>query len=228
MRSTAIILCLLALPLVVFAGCGRLVSDPSSVQPGRPSGFLQDYSRLRPCQSAPGELAYLNKSKHPTVYSMVMVDPVEIYLQDGADTSYLSSAELREIAAQLTDYLKDSLSESYKLVTHKGFGVLRVRAAITEIRPRESFWETNRSINASGVESITVETELVDSLSGTQVVALVKSESNGECGTAVYSLDAGNVDACLRSMAILAKDRLDEARGFFASSTFPQTGSTLR
>ena len=60
------------------------------VEPGKDSGFLQDYSKLKPNEKMGGEaLSYVNPDKMKSLhrYVAIIVDPVQVYVSTAADAS---------------------------------------------------------------------------------------------------------------------------------------------
>ncbi len=218
----------LAIYFTALSGC---YSTPSAPRPIAPSGFLQDYSKLKPCPYAPNALTYIDKHKRLSLYQMVILEPVQVRLHQYADRTSVYPDELLELAAQFDSYLHDALSGNYMVVEKPGFGVLRVRAAITDVIPkRPLFHEDGQpiSILTEGIAEATIEAELLDSMSNNQVVAFVDSRRGEECEEGSQMNILGDAEGCLKSWAILLRDQLDDARGLHASSVYPQVGTPFR
>ena len=216
---------LLLAVLVLSVGC----SKPQEPRPENaldrqgklvPSGFLKDYSKLAPSRQKDGAFVYFDYSKKLSLYKMVMLDPVEVRLHPSAKASDLDPAKLQQLAQHFENAIRQELGYSYPVVQEPGFGVIRMRVAITDVEPAKPGLAmlpfTNMMEIALG--GATVEGEFLDAQSGQQVVAFVdydqgvarrKSNAWGEYGQAEDRLTA---------WAVLIKDRLDEARGLYASS----------
>ncbi len=99
------------------------------------SGFLQDYSGLQPHPEIAGASLYLKDETILRGYDKVMLDPVTIVYAPHAGNRGISPYVLKE----LTDYFHASmvraLSDAYPIVEQPGEGVLRIRTAITGVRP---------------------------------------------------------------------------------------------
>ena len=85
--------------LVALAGCTQepkpAVESKSAlkrVEPGKDSGFLQDYSKLKPSEKLGGDaLTYVNPDKMKSLhrYVAIIVDPVQVYVSSAADPSLI-------------------------------------------------------------------------------------------------------------------------------------------
>ncbi|TAM42704.1 DUF3313 domain-containing protein [bacterium] len=157
----------------------------------RMSGFLGDYSKLHPGKPGQAEFTYRDPSVNLSKYQKVILDPVQIW---AAESSSSTLSELsREDQQLLVDYLyvalRDALAKDYALVTEPGPDVMRVRCAITEARansPVKDLVSTVTPIGLgisyakrittgthSGVGIVSVEGELLDSVSGQRIAAVI-------------------------------------------------------
>jgi hypothetical protein len=114
------------------------------------------------------------------------------------------------------------MSDSYPVTQQPGFGVLRVRTAITNVYSvREE--ESHQALLS--LEGAAIEAEFVDSLSDKRIVAFVDTRpADGMLGS-FRLVGQTNADERMKVWARVVRDRLDQARGLFASSTFPLTGA---
>ena len=112
------------------AGCAPTHQAASA----RPSGFLGDYSQLRPGKEGQALLVYVNPDARWAGYDKMLIDPVAMWA-DAAKSGLLMDVS-REEQQVLIDYLdaslRNALGKDYKLVDRPGAGVLRLRVAITE------------------------------------------------------------------------------------------------
>ncbi|HLY37102.1 MAG TPA: DUF3313 domain-containing protein [Candidatus Binatia bacterium] len=127
-RSTLVI-ATLALAVVV-TGC----SATHQARSAKPSGFLRDYTELRPGKKGEALLVYIRPGVEWSKYDAILLEPVTIW-GDAVKTGYLQSVPKEE--AQVTaDYfdasLREALSRDYRLVDKPGADVMRLRVAITE------------------------------------------------------------------------------------------------
>lgn len=107
---------------------------------GRPevtnSGFLRDYSQLKPHPDVKDAMLYENPVKSLKGYDKFMVDPVLVHFAPDTEGTAIDPDDLKE----LTDYFHASVvkalteSKHYQAVSAAGSGVARLRIAITGIK----------------------------------------------------------------------------------------------
>lgn len=118
------ILCAAAL----LAGC-------SSTPPASQSGFLGDYSQLKPAPDREGVMLYVDQNADLRPYTKLMFDPVQVLVTPSAEQPSLAPDVLQRISGQFQESLRRELAPAYQVVTEPGPDVLRVRSAITNIQP---------------------------------------------------------------------------------------------
>jgi len=125
-------LALLILPLVGFVSC-------ETTEISTNSSHISSYKKLE-VQTDPlagGALIRKADPKELQKYSKVMVDKVKVYpsrvSKPGEKTA--TKEEARMLAEKFETILKKELSTHYKLTNRPGSDTLRVRAALTELRP---------------------------------------------------------------------------------------------
>ncbi|MFA5177704.1 MAG: DUF3313 domain-containing protein [Candidatus Omnitrophota bacterium] len=176
-----------AIVLALFvSGCATTEQVPTI----RMSGFLGDYSQLHHGRPGQAEFTYRNPSMDLGKYQKAMLDRVQIWAAE--DNSALSKLS-REDQQLLVDYLyvalKDALQKDYTLVNEPGPDVLRIRCAITEARATSPVKEILSTVTPyglgisyarklvtgthSGVGIVSIEGELLDSVSGERLAAVV-------------------------------------------------------
>jgi len=95
------------------------------------SGFLSDYSILKPVKEDPGRLGYLDPDINWQKYHGVMVDKVLIITPDGEQQT--DAKILVAIADKYQELLKQKLSTRFNVVDNAGSGIARFQAAITSV-----------------------------------------------------------------------------------------------
>jgi hypothetical protein len=98
------------------------------------SGFLDDYSLLRP--GAPGEVAlvYRNPQADWKSYDKVLLEPVTLWRSGRNSLDACPEDDLLRLAGGLENAVRRRLGEGFQLVEEPGPGVMRIRLAITEAR----------------------------------------------------------------------------------------------
>ncbi len=145
------------------------------------SGFLGDYSQLtKSTEEDPALLSYVNRKVRWGQYDAIIIQVVQLW--GSPDLEKLSPDD----AQMLTDYafhtLHEHLGRDFRILDEPGPGVIRLRAAITEARgaavarraastvmPQAAIVSGivgNTADTAITVGTISIEVELLDSLSG--------------------------------------------------------------
>jgi hypothetical protein len=160
------------------------------MEPGKEfSGFLQDYSKLKPNEKLGGDaLTYVNPDKMKSLhrYVAIIVDPVEVYLSTAADPSLIPESGRGAVAKYFEHALIDAVSDAFPVVESPGPLVLRLRSALVGIdlggkvapldEPAMAAKPMERAIV---LEKVSVEIELVDSETGERIAAAVDKASLG-------------------------------------------------
>lgn len=149
-------------------------------------------------------------------YDKVIVDPVVVEPEEGSEASRISRERLDEIAARIRDTLVSEISERYAVVEQPGENTLRIRTALTDVRPAYIHvpsqdvallrWSNSYPGGAS------FESEAVDSVSGKRVVAVIVVADGKSFDTLAEDLDIWfHARQAASSLAMFYRARLDEA-----------------
>jgi hypothetical protein len=164
------------------------------------SGFLSDYSKLKPNPNLDGNartFARDEEQKNLHRYIAVIVDPVQVYLASDADDSALPKQAPGVAARYFHKALVDAVSSAFPAADQPGPLVLRLRSAIIGVDVAKA--DSGGAKSDEGGESfehgldigkVGVEMELVDSETGQQIAAMVDREALGAgatIGTAHFS-----------------------------------------
>jgi hypothetical protein len=189
-------LCLAAALLVLNIGCGQ--ESPSAgaaaaikkMPAGKNvSGFLKDYSKLKSNPNLEGNaLVYVNADAEKNLhkYIAVIIDPVDVYLSSDADDAKVPPKARAAISKYFHKSLNDAVTSAFPVVDQPGPLVLRLRAAVIGVdagreiaaadRPENADDALDRTIN---IDKVTLEMELIDSVTGEQIAAVVDRENLG-------------------------------------------------
>jgi hypothetical protein len=164
------------------------------------SGFLKDYSNLKANPKLDSDaLTYVNAdaAKDLRRYVAIIVDPVEIYVATKADEAQIPERARETVAIYFRHALENAVGSAYPIVASPGPLVLRLRAAIVgvdtggDVAPMEDPALTAKPLpKAIVLEKVAVEMELVDSVTGERVAAMVdrmKLGAGAEVGTENFS-----------------------------------------
>src|SRR5262252_177808 len=137
----------IATTLLVLGGCSRSPTT-TQAQSVRTSGFLGDYSRLKPGGKGQALLVYL------APYTKVLLDRVTVWGSENA--ANVPPGEMQHLANLLYGQFMVSLRTYYVLVDKPGPGTLHIRAALTEAKPADTglnIWSNigpvGRTVNAT-------------------------------------------------------------------------------
>jgi len=207
------------------SGDGTPENAPAQNGNTQSSGFLGDYSQLQPAPDREGVLLYLDRSANLRPYTKLMFDPVQVIVAPNADYQ-MPPEEPTRMADALLRSFRRALEPAYQIVSQPGPDVLRVRAAITGIKPAKPPTQAmdflpfkaiyNVGVEAAGtaprVAEMAAEMEVLDP-SGKRVAAATatrKGETSLQQGGQITWSDLQSIND------YWAKDfrhRLDELRG---------------
>jgi len=184
-RSWALTALGMSLAASLLSGC----TSTFQARKAPPSGFLGDYSQLRPGQGDEALLVYVNPQAQFKKYDKVMLDPVRVYASQGGALAKLPKEELQNLVNYLDATLREHLKANYAIVNAPGPGVMRLRVAITEAKGSRVVLDTISSVlpygmALSGLKTVVTgsgtsvgrvggEFEAVDSVSGQRLTAAV-------------------------------------------------------
>jgi hypothetical protein len=180
------------------------------------TGFLTDYSRLQSVSST--SLRHINKGALAQ-YSNFIVDPVEVHFHRGAKAiEHRTEGKLTQRQVKdLTNYLHARIIKAVedsgnKVVYRPAAGVARLRVALTDIdKSTAASLLPQAKLIGAGIGGASMEAEVVDSMTGEHIGAVVESKM----GTRMHFANFGDWDAAKKLMDDWAKrlqKRLDEVR----------------
>ena len=141
------------------------------------SGFLGDYSKLKPDPEFDDALRWANPNVSPDSYSSFIIDPVVVQFAPNDEGLALSPDQLKELTDHFRNEAIAALSEKFKVVNDPGPGVLRIRVAITSVETTVPVLNIHPAMKLSGIGlgGASMEAEAIDSVSGERIVAIVDS-----------------------------------------------------
>lgn len=117
---------------IIICGCSK--TRQIDTYDARPSGFLSDYSQLVRGGDDQAQLVYINTGARFGEYQKIIIEPVAIWQNPNSGFSKADKADLDLLASYLHTAIVENLKDDYEIVTERGHGILRLRAAITEAR----------------------------------------------------------------------------------------------
>lgn len=133
------------------AGCaldaGKTTADTTRADEAKPavqtsalpieSGFLSDYSRLRPTEQFASLLMYRDDSRKGG-YRKLLFRPVEVWRGADRRLEDVPEEDLQYLADALYDAIAQRLGKSFEMVTAPGSGVLEIHMAFTLVTDPEA------------------------------------------------------------------------------------------
>lgn len=203
------------------AGCAA-----SGMKQVNKSGFLDDYSMLKPGGGDQAALRYVKPDVAFKPYTGIMFERVTVMLSAEADYKGLDPTLLKELTEYYQDALLNAVKDDYRIVDQPAPDVLRVRVAITGIRPSKPMSNTLSSIipvgmvvagatkatsgDNLGTGEAATEIDILDSMTGERLAAAVDRRQGGKMAFRGKWVDT---KAAFDYWAKRFRMRLDEARG---------------
>jgi hypothetical protein len=154
--------------LFVLAGCAAPVIQQEQ------SGFLSDYSKLELLED--GRIIYVSDSI--IEYKSFIIDPIVILFERDADYDEFTDSEIEMFKKYLVKEITEQLTKGdrFSIVSEPGPGVGRFRFGITDVD--DTIGVLNLSIYTKitglGLGGLASEGEMVDSVTGEQLMAAIR------------------------------------------------------
>jgi hypothetical protein len=164
MKLTLTAVCLVA--AVMACGCGSTKAK---------TGFLSDYSKLK--KESDSSLRYVKESAIPQ-YSSFMVDPVKvIYSPDAKSKDKLTAQQITDLTSYTNMKIREAIEKAGKKIVYQpAAGVARIRVALTDMEKASLVTVLPQAnLLGVGIGGASMEAEVVDSMTGEQIGAVVES-----------------------------------------------------
>lgn len=185
--------------LLGVAGC-------ASKPPLREAGFISDYSNLRVVDES--RMNWVSDGLSD--YKAFIIEPLVFEIQPGT----LDDSQRAEVAAHFKQRLEEVLEARGMTVTKKpGPGVARMRMALTGVAGSE-WWKKvypPARFAGAGTGGAAMEAEIVDSVTGKQLAAVVQASPGNQFDVTAFSTVA-DVKSAIDKWAVKAGERLDAMR----------------
>jgi len=198
----------------------------AKLEPKEYSGFLVDYSQLKPGPKDGVAMVYKKEGVDFKQYNKIMMDHVVFYLKDDAKNKGIDPVEMAELSENFHKSVIDALGSAYPLVGKPGPDVMRIRVAITDLEL------PNRTLNAittiipvglivsavkkgktgkgTAVGEISMEFEFLDSETNQRIAAGVDRRAGGKIDS---MSKLGTAEDAFKFWAQRLRTRLDEVHG---------------
>ena len=179
----------MATVLLLASGC----QTPLPTRGTKTSGFLKDYSQLKPGGSGRAKLVYTDSAADFAKYDKIIVDPVTVWVKGDSRLAKLPQKDVTALVTYLDATVRASLKQDYQIVDRPAAGVMRLRIAITDGKKANVALNTLSSVVPVGlaldllklaatgthasVGEASVEAELTDAVTGQRLLAAVDARA---------------------------------------------------
>jgi len=173
------------------------------------TGFLSDYSRLEPVSDE--MLRYFNPNLPLSKYKSFILEPVKIY----ASKAELTKSKKKELTSFMESQIRLALGSKYPITRSPGPGVGKIRVALTDIDKSSAVMNIlpATKIAGTGLGGAAMEAELIDSVTGQQIAAIMEYQKGSRLSLEGLS-KYGDAKAVMKGWAQRFRKRLDEAHGY--------------
>ena len=142
-----------------------------------------------------------------------VIDPVDVHFHSKAQGTDISSKELAELRQYMYAAIHNAILDHYSIVRRPGPRVARIRIALTDVEKSSPALNVipHTKLMGAGLGGASMEGEVVDSITGEQIAAVVQSQKGKKLSLAGLS-KWGDAKAVMDGWAQSFKERLDEAR----------------
>ena len=167
-RGALAALCLLGCA----AGAARHLEPLAADASFGPSGFLTDYTELRPGGGGRARLVYLDPAADFSPYERVIIEPVVVWKSDEQRFAGTPPAQREALAREFQAQLERAFAQEFTIAGgDPALGTLRARTALTAAIAAPGSSDVER------LQQVEVEFELVDAVSNRRLAAAVDSKA---------------------------------------------------
>ena len=167
MKTKMMLAMSLVATMVLFTGCGS--------KEMKKTGFMSDYSKLK--KESDTILRYVDDADAAS-YSSFIVDPVQIRLYSNPKAKgKLTDEQIKDLTNYMHMKAAEAVTEAGLKVVHQPApGVARIRIALTNIEKTDAInMVPQAALLGAGIGGASMEAEVIDSVTGKQIAAVVQS-----------------------------------------------------
>ncbi len=194
------------------------------------SGFLGDYSQLKPGADGQANFIYINQAASWKTYSQVYIKPVQLWksADPASALGSLSPDDQQMLVNYLHTAVASALGKDFPLASQPGPGVLVISVAITDAGTSMPVvnlvstvlpvgWVLSGAKTAitgkgAGVGAVSIEADFTDGQTGQRVAAIVDSRAGGKALRTKFDGTWGDVKLSFDWWANQADARLLELK----------------
>ncbi len=199
------VICFGAIVSAMAAGCAT-VQDPGQ------TGFLSDYSKLEELE----ENHLLYDSGKSGNYSKFIIEPVAMLYRQPEEKRKFDDEELEDLQAHFATTVREALIEDdgYQVVEVAGPETARLRIGITDVDDTIGALNVTiyTKITGAGLGGAAMEGEIVDSVTGEQIAAVIRWGSGSRLLRAGFT-HTGDAKILMNRWAKDLRERMDKEHG---------------
>ena len=173
-----------------------LVSFSVNAAEMKKSGFLSDYSGMKPGPKDGADWVYIKEEVKFAIYKKVMVDQVTFFLKDDAKYKAIQPEDIKELTDAFNNAVRENIGKYYELTDQPAPDVVRIRVAITDLVPSKPGMSAVSTVlpiglgvsmvkkavtgKHTGVGETSMEMEALDSLSNERIAAAIDEYTGGK------------------------------------------------
>jgi len=196
---------------ICFGAIAMLVGCATVQDPGK-SGFLSDYSKLKEIEE--NHLVY--DSGNFDNYLKFIVEPVAMLYRNPDEKQIFDSEELEDLQAHFATKVRKALIEDdgYQVVEVPGPGTAIIRIGITDVDDTIGALNITiyTKITGAGLGGAAMEGEILDSVTGEQIGAVIRWGSGSRIFRAGFT-HTGDAKIVIDRWAKNLRQTIDEAHG---------------
>jgi len=196
MKKTINLFKIIAITIAAIALIGCAAGGMKNVEE---SGFLKDYSLLKPGGEGQAALVYVNTATDFKKYNKIMFERIVLSLAPDVKGREVDPTILKELTDYYQNALFDAVKSGYQVVDQPGPDVLWVRVAITDVVPSRPTANTMSSIIPVGLA----------------VAAIAKTTSDANLGTGEAATEMEVLDSMTKERLAAAVDRRQGGKSAF-------------
>ncbi len=131
-------LLMIIMVFLLLSGCASTNGKTKESEGPKYSGFLSDYSQLKPESEDSNALICMNPQADAKKYNKFILERIIVWLKDDAEYKGIDPDAFKAMTDYFHEALARELGSDYPLVTEPGPDVMRLRIAITDLVPTKT------------------------------------------------------------------------------------------
>jgi hypothetical protein len=124
--------------LLLLSGCATTSGTANESEGQKYTGFLSDYSQLKPEAEGSKAMIYINPQADQKKYKKFLIEKIIVWLKDDAAYKGIDPDAFKAMTDYFREALTRELGSEYPIVNEPGPDVMRLRIAITDLVPTKT------------------------------------------------------------------------------------------